>query len=45
MVRSQDGGISSQVLKIVHDDRHEQVEHLSEKEKGREKEKYHQYLF
>jgi len=40
MVRSQDGGISSQVLKIVHDDRHEQVEHLSEKEKGREKGKW-----
>lgn len=40
MVRSQDGGISCQVLKIVHDDCHEQVEHLSEKEKSREKGKW-----
>lgn len=31
MVRSQDRGIPSQVFKIVHDDCHEQVEHLHEK--------------
>lgn len=37
MVRPQDGGIAGQVFKVVHDDGHEQVEHLGEGEKGREK--------
>lgn len=36
VVRSQDRGVSSQILKIVHDDCHKQVEHLSERETGRE---------
>lgn len=35
MVRPQDGRVPSQVLKVVHDDGHEQVEHLEgEGEKG-----------
>lgn len=40
MVRAQDGGIPCQVLKVVHDDCHEQVEHLNERGKGREKGKW-----
>lgn len=37
MVRAQDGGIPCQVLKVVHDDCHKQVEHLNQRGKGREK--------
>lgn len=33
MVRAQDGGVSCQVLKVVHDDCHKQVEHLNQRGK------------
>ena len=38
MVRSQDGGVSGQVVEVVHDDGHEQVEHEegAENEEGDE---------
>lgn len=37
MMRPQDGGVPSQVFKIVHYDRHKQIEHLSGKEGDGEK--------